>query len=141
MITKPCAADEGRNHMAHDQAEVTVLVIEDDAAIRDLLSVMLEDEGYTVATASNGADALLYLQTHPRPALIVLDLMMPTMDGWTFRKHQQANPALATIPVVVLSAVKQYEEEAAVLGAVGSLPKPFLLDELSAAIAKARAAS
>lgn len=82
-----------------------VLIIDDDAAIREALILALEDEGYQVQSANNGRDALDRLRRSPRkPDLILLDLMMPVMSGWDFRREQERDPELADIPVVVLSA-------------------------------------
>ena len=82
-----------------------VLIVEDDAAISDNLREVLESEGYEVATAANGVQALFALDSKLRPALIVLDLMMPVMDGMTFRREQlERAPEIAGIPVVGWSA-------------------------------------
>src|SRR5919206_1695644 len=87
-----------------------VLVVEDDFAIRETLRELLEDEGYRVAWAANGKEALARL--HERaPRVILLDLMMPVMDGWEFRVAQQRDPALASIPVVVISADHGLEQK------------------------------
>jgi CheY-like chemotaxis protein len=81
-----------------------VLVVEDDAPIREALCAVLRDDGYAVAEAGDGQEALEFLRTHPTPRVILLDLMMPVMDGWTFLREQAADPALAGIPVVVITA-------------------------------------
>ena len=83
-----------------------ILVIDDDAGIREVLSDVLADEGYTVATAANGREALGYLKQHGNspPGLILLDLMMPVMDGWAFLDAYAADSTLPSAPVVVLSA-------------------------------------
>lgn len=82
-----------------------VLIVEDDPTIRLLLADLLSEAGYIVATMPNGAKALDYLRhATTLPALILLDLMMPIMDGWHFRTLQCADPTLAVIPTVVLSA-------------------------------------
>ena len=81
-----------------------VLIVEDDAAICSSLSEALQDEGFNVTTAKNGSEALDLLRTAPPPSAIVLDLMMPVMDGWDFRNEQLRNPALKDIPVVVVTA-------------------------------------
>jgi CheY-like chemotaxis protein len=81
-----------------------ILLVEDDAGARDALSDILRDEGFEVATVENGREALDYLQSSPAPCLILLDLVMPVMDGWEFRERQLREPRLSTIPVVVLTA-------------------------------------
>ncbi len=81
-----------------------VLVVDDDQAIREALSIILEDEGYVVETAENGYAALQYLQRGGRPCLIVLDLKMPVMTGQEFRAEQQRDAKLSSIPVAIISA-------------------------------------
>src|SRR4051794_38724785 len=82
----------------------TILIVEDDAATRDALSIVLGDEGYTVVGVANGQEAIHHLHSAAPPNLILLDLMMPIMDGWQFRRAQVQDPRLDSIPVVVLSA-------------------------------------
>jgi CheY-like chemotaxis protein len=112
---------------------VSVLVVEDDRAIREILCEILQDEGYTVATACNGAEALQLLK-RLRPDLIVLDLNMPVMNGGDFRLVQRLDPAFRNIPTVVLSAVDRLQEHAAEIEAVLCLAKPVKLRELLAAV-------
>ena len=80
-----------------------ILVVEDDSDVMEYMEVLLRLDDYEVTTARNGREALLALEQTPRPALILLDLMMPEMDGWTLLDLLRVDPALATIPVVVLS--------------------------------------
>jgi CheY-like chemotaxis protein len=100
-----------------------ILVIDDDAIIRATLTEMLEDQGYSVASAANGWEALNHLRTALPPHLIVLDLMMPVMDGWEFRRQQLKDPDLASIPVIVLSSLVERRGEAADSDAIDYLPK------------------
>jgi CheY-like chemotaxis protein len=81
-----------------------LLVVEDDETILASLSDLLRDEGATLTTAANGRDALAALRAGAPPDLILLDLMMPVMDGWEFRVAQRADPALAGIPIIAMSA-------------------------------------
>lgn len=90
--------------MAHQEAGKSIVVIEDDDDIRQVIRVYLELEGYEVFTASNGRHGLDLLTQIPRPGLIFLDLMMPVMNGWQFVDLLHADPALATIPVIVITA-------------------------------------
>ena len=108
----------------------TVLVVEDDFDLRDALVPILEYEGHRVVSAANGREALDRLHAMPRPSLILLDLMMPVMSGEEFRAEQLRDPALASIPVVVVSAHPSAEEQAARIGAAAVLKKPFDVDEL-----------
>ena len=81
-----------------------VLLVDDDFGILDGLSDFLESQGFSVVPASNGIDALNQLRSGLRVGVIVLDVMMPMMDGWDFRAEQLADPSLRDIPVVVISA-------------------------------------
>jgi len=114
----------------------TVLVVEDDADIRTALMEILEDHHFGAVGVSNGAEALSYLAGAAElPCLILLDLMMPVMDGETFRKAQRSDPRLSLIPVVVLSAYRDLESRARALGAVSVLVKPPDVRELVDALA------
>jgi CheY-like chemotaxis protein len=82
-----------------------ILLIEDDDALREVLAEVLADEGYRVECAANGQEALEHLDRSAAPPdLILLDLVMPVMDGWAFRDAQRLNQRLARIPTMVLSA-------------------------------------
>lgn len=119
----------------------SILIVDDDADVRDMLGEFFSLEGYDVATARNGKDALEQLK-HGRSAdLILLDLMMPVMDGWQFRMEQQRDPQLAAIPVVVLSAVYNARERAGLLGAVDYMQKPVEFDKLIETAERYRRAS
>jgi CheY-like chemotaxis protein len=96
--------------------ERVVLVVDDDAAIRESLADLLGDEGYNVVTAMNGVDALQKLRARVRPCVILLDLMMPVMNGQQFYIEQQQDPELASIPVVVISADGNVRQKAVPFG-------------------------
>jgi two-component system, OmpR family, KDP operon response regulator KdpE len=107
--------------------QVDVLVVDDDASIRAFVREALEDEGYNVATASTGPQALTHVATeHPR--LVLLDLHMPSMSGW--QVHDWLQRWHVEVPVVYMSADPAVRAEARRHQAAGSLPKPFGLDEL-----------
>jgi CheY-like chemotaxis protein len=114
-----------------------ILIIEDDADVRAALSEVLLCEGYDIAEAQDGAEGLRAARDR-RPDLILLDLMMPTMNGWDFRAAQLADPALAPIPVVVVSATLPDQIHA--IGAVAHLHKPFDLLDLLAVVQRHAAA-
>jgi CheY-like chemotaxis protein len=111
-----------------------VLVVEDDAATREIVGTLLRQEGYAVAEAADGREALALLHDGPRPAGIVLDLMMPRMDGRAFRAEQRRDRDLAGIPVVVCSAAPDASREAQELGASACVPKPVHSDALLQAL-------
>jgi CheY-like chemotaxis protein len=112
-----------------------ILVVEDDAATRSAMQMVLNGFGYRVAAASNGQEALDHLRSgNGLPALILLDLMMPVMDGWRFRDEQNKDPALSSIPVVVISADGHVDQKASALGAAACLRKPIEVEELLAAV-------
>jgi signal transduction histidine kinase len=106
----------------------TLLVVEDDADIREALAGLLAMEGFQVNGCSNGREALDWLRVSPKPDLILLDLMMPVMDGWQFRVVQKDDPELATIPVLALSA--DSTAKAAAIDAEAYLKKPVDYDTL-----------
>jgi CheY-like chemotaxis protein len=116
-----------------------ILVVEDDFDIRDAVIQILTDEGYRVVGAANGQDALERLRAEPNAyGLILLDLMMPVMDGRQFRAEQERDPALAAIPVVVMSADASVQVKATSIRAADCLRKPIQLDTLLATIARFR---
>jgi CheY-like chemotaxis protein len=113
-----------------------VLVVEDDEVLRETVVEYLDDNGYPVIAASNGREALEKLDTTDRvPCLIVLDLMMPVMDGVAFRREQRRSPKLSNIPVVVVSAYQDMDARAAELEPLAAaLKKPFKLADLLAVV-------
>jgi CheY-like chemotaxis protein len=116
-----------------------VLVVEDDEDIRESLAQVLRDEGYAVAAAANGREALAQLRSdEPRPDIILLDLMMPVMDGWQFRVAQQEDPQLAAIPVVILTALSDAKKATATWHGVPCLQKPVHLPQLFRALGERR---
>src|SRR3954470_23175677 len=88
----------------NEKPDDTVLVVDDDQDIREALCDLLADAGYRAASVANGKEALIYLKSGELPCVILLDLMMPVMDGWEFRRQQQGDPRLSKIPVVVITA-------------------------------------
>ena len=113
-----------------------VLVVEDDPDIRATLCEALDDNGYTSVPASNGVEALAYLRrANERPCLILLDLMMPVMDGQTFRAEQRADQAISSIPVVVISAYRDLDKYRTELE-TECLQKPVRLETLLQAARK-----
>lgn len=113
----------------------TVLVVDDDPGDREALAQILSAEGYGVATAADGLAAFEYLEGHDPPGVILLDLMMPGMNGWVFRIEQRKNPRIAGIPVIVFSGTHDTRPVANFLDADDHLQKPV---ELSLLLEKVR---
>jgi CheY-like chemotaxis protein len=109
-------------------AHCPVLIVEDDEDLREMMAQLLTLEGFQTATVANGREALDYLHQATKPDIILLDLMMPVMDGWEFRRQQQADPNIAPVPVIVLSALDQ--SRADTLHATAFLKKPLDFDRL-----------
>lgn len=109
----------------------SILLIEDDRDVRDSMRDALEDEGFKVVCASDGREALGVLRAEKvLPRLILLDLMMPNMDGFEFREEQLRHPEWASIPVVVITAEGRVDERAGSVEAVGQIVKPVKLERL-----------
>nr|UXE44638.1 response regulator receiver protein CpdR [uncultured bacterium] len=107
-----------------------ILIVEDDPDFALLLAEVLESADFTAETAPNGRMALERLRRSPRPNLVLLDLMMPVMDGWQFRSEQQKDADIASVPVVVLSADGNVARKASSLRAEGHLTKPPGINDL-----------
>jgi CheY-like chemotaxis protein len=111
-------------------ASCSVLVVEDDVDTREALTAILENQGFAVASAEDGVDALEHLRASNCVCLIVLDLFMPRMNGWVFREEQMKDPELARIPVVVVSADPAAARRAEELGVAAAMAKPIDFDRL-----------
>ena len=107
----------------------TLLIVEDDSDLREALVEILSAEGFTVVATANGTEALAWLETHPAPALALLDMWTPRKDGWLLLGILHQRPALADMPVVVISAS---EEKHPAIREV--LQKPFDRDVLVACV-------
>jgi len=107
-----------------------VLLVEDDADLRESLIELLDSEGFDAVGAANGFEAVELLRQEPRPDLILLDLMMPVMNGWAFLKYRNEHPILSNVPVVVTTAWNEVPGEAEVIGVQGYLRKPLVPQEV-----------
>ncbi len=117
------------------QPRKTLLVVEDDAAARQGMAVLLAREGYEVALAANGREALDYLDTHPLPDLILLDMLMPYLDGWGFLDElKRKDSPTVSVPVIVITGSNVTSEWALQHGCVGCVRKPIEVDHLLAEI-------
>jgi CheY-like chemotaxis protein len=112
----------------------TVLVVDDNADVRELLRVALTADGYHVAEAANGREAMDHLRSHADTCIVLLDLMLPVMDGAHFRTAQLRDRSLAWIPVVVMSAAVDAERRAREVGARRLVRKPLDLDDVKDAL-------
>ena len=108
-----------------------VLVVDDDPGIRDIVEAILNEEGFSVATAANGREALDHI-TEDRPALVLLDLQMPVMTGWELLTHLR--DARVQVPIVFMTAGFRAKTEAERHQVDGYIGKPFALDELVAVV-------
>ncbi|MDP9033832.1 MAG: response regulator [Myxococcota bacterium] len=120
--------------------EPVVLVVDDDADIREAMTMVLKEAGYVAIPFGGGDEALAYLQAHAGPSLILLDLMMPGMDGYAFRSRQLASPELSKIPVVVVTGVGNPQVRTSELGGATVITKPVDIDTLVTTIETHRAA-
>lgn len=110
-----------------------ILVVEDDRDIRESLVDMLQDEGFLVISAENGKIGIELLQSSAHlPSLVLLDLTMPVMDGYAFRREQLKDPKFAAIPTALLSADGSLEEKAKLTGLKDYITKPINLSQLYA---------
>jgi CheY-like chemotaxis protein len=111
---------------AGDMAHKTILLVEDDLEIRDVMQDLLEEQGYDVVPAANGKQAIDYLTLdEARPDLMILDLMTPIVTGWQVLQTVRQQPTLAELPVIVISASRTDRPS----GAAAFLRKPFRLDK------------
>jgi len=116
---------------------MTILVVEDDPHIQEMIAELLTDEGYVVLTAATGAIGLALLaQQAGLIRLVVLDLMMPGLNGWEVSAQIQADPALRRIPVLIVSAITALEASTEHLGAARVLAKPFKVAEFLDVVAE-----
>jgi chemotaxis family two-component system sensor histidine kinase/response regulator PixL len=114
--------------MANRGRRELILIVEDDAELRDAMRMLLELGGYNVETACDGTQALDTLRRGLQPRLILLDLMMPGMDGFQFVNEKRQDPRLYRIPVIIYSGHYDARANAARLGATAYLQKPFDVD-------------
>ena len=111
-----------------------ILVVEDHEFARQALGALLSTMGYDVIEAANGRDALAEVAKGARPDVILLDLMMPVMDGWEFMKRQRGDWRLCTIPTIVVSGVASHDPRCLEMPVVRFLRKPYTFEQLLAAI-------
>src|SRR5436305_13804856 len=121
-----------------DSPKKAILLVDDDPAFLKWASAALQSRGHRVTTASDGREALTRIQREGPPDLILLDLMMPGMDGWQFREAQLKDPAIARIPTIVITAISQDYLNSGYLPGVEVLPKPFDVSQLLACVSEER---
>ena len=118
-----------------------VLIVEDDNDLREIYADVLRDEGWEVATASDGLEALALLEGGLKPCVAVLDLRMPRMDGWEFADRLRQNDAWRSMPFVIVAAHVRVADEANHIGARWWLQKPVSIDHLVSVIGEACASN
>ena len=123
-----------RDQVAPVPRKPLVLVVEDDDVARKSLAMLLNDE-YEVVEAANGREALVTLAKGARPDVILLDLVMPQMDGWEFMKRQRTDWRLCTIPTIVVTGVASHDPRCMEMPLVRFVQKPYTPEQVSAAIA------
>ena len=121
-------------------SRLALMIVDDDDDLRDALADVMTAQGYEVAAFADARAALAALEAGATPFLILLDLMMPGMSGWEFRAAQLESPALALIPVVVVTAAGNLSDGARALSSVEVLHKPFTLETLLPVVARYAAA-
>ena len=114
--------------------ERTILVVEDDAPIREVVATVLEEEGYNVVSAASGAEGLRWLESNAAD-LVVLDMRMPIMDGWKFAEELR-DRQVHNVPILVMTAAVDATQRAREIGAAATLSKPFDLSELIQMVAE-----
>lgn len=121
--------------MTPEEHKKKVLIVEDSEDLRYLMEIYLEGEGYEVSSVANGKEALdLLHESSELPSVILLDLMMPVMDGFQFRREQQRDDRLSPIPVVLMTAGQDIKGDAARIHADAFLKKPIDIDDLRQAV-------
>lgn len=111
-----------------------VLVVEDDGDILEMIEIILTGSGYSPVVVRDGAEALIQLRSGPLPRVILLDIMMPRMDGTQFRHEQLRDPAIADVPVVLMSGDTRILEKMVELRVAQCIRKPVDIDELLAVV-------
>ena len=129
LEVRPAHAEHSSPQVPEHATGKDVLVVDDEPYLCDLIGSVLEMEGHTTRIATNGLEALKQVRER-RPDLILLDLMMPVMDGWQFLEAMRADPATADIPVVLITAVYDARGTQRQTGAKAVLTKPFDIDQL-----------
>jgi CheY-like chemotaxis protein len=122
-----------RDQVAPAPRKPLVLVVEDDGCARKALAMLLNDD-YDVVEAANGREALATLAKGARPDVLLLDLVMPQMDGWEFMKRQRADWRLCTIPTIVMTGIASHDPRCMEMPVVRFLQKPYTYEQLIAAI-------
>jgi CheY-like chemotaxis protein len=121
------------NHVAPPPRKPLVLVVEDDECARNALAMLLNDD-YDVVEAANGREALATLAKGARPDVILLDLVMPQMDGWEFMQRQRSDWRLCTVPTIVMTGVASHDPRCLEMPIVRFLQKPYSGEQVLAAV-------
>lgn len=130
----PSAVDQGSTHQPTPRTRQTVLVVDDDREIRDVLRDLFYDEGYRVYEAANGADGLQLLRAAEAPVVMLLDLMMPGVDGFEVCRRLAADSHLVDHHAIILMSARRNLQAADCRGVQATIAKPFEIDELVALV-------
>jgi CheY-like chemotaxis protein len=130
---RPSSTKRGVVFVVGETVRRRILIVDDCVELRELLSHLLIREGWLVDTAANGREAIALLEQH-LPDVMLIDLSMPDVNGWTLLDRRQLEPAWLNVPCLVMSADHQYSEAVVQRGATGFLPKPFTIERLRAAL-------
>jgi CheY-like chemotaxis protein len=129
-LNSPDGAPRGAARSQTKNEAKDILVVEDEAYLCDLIADVLESDGHKARKASNGREALAMLEER-RPQLILLDLMMPIMDGWEFITVLKSRPQWADVPVIIITAIYDARRTQLETGAKAVITKPFDIDQLA----------
>jgi len=130
LVSQPPRPTRARDFMGAPRKPL-VLVVEDHEFARDAVAALLSSMGYDVIEAENGRDALAAMAKGPHPDVILLDLMMPVMDGWEFMSILKTHPEWSDIPVIIVTAIYDAKRTQDETGARAVLTKPFDIDQLT----------
>lgn len=136
LFQSPWGDEEPESSTAKPQGPGRVLIIDDEPDVRDLFRDILQGAGFDAVSAASGAEGLEILRTDSRIRVVLLDLLMPEMDGWRFRHHQLSQPRYAAIPTVIVTGAPLGGVAHEQLQAADYLSKPVTRERLIATVAK-----
>lgn len=136
LFRPPWREDDPESGAGKPQGPGRVLIIDDELDVRELFRDILQSAGFDAVSAESGAEGLEILRADPRIRVVLLDLLMPEMDGWRFRHHQLSQPQYASIPTVIVTGAPLGGEAHEQLQATDYLSKPVTREQLIRTVAK-----